>query len=77
MTISNTIRAAIQAATSTRRELSRISGVPESGISRFMAGAEIRSNNLDALAEALGIEARPAKPTSTRTATSRTTKGGK
>lgn len=59
MTITETLRAAANASTLSQAELARASGIPESGISRFLAGSGMRSENMDALAKVLGLELTP------------------
>jgi transcriptional regulator with XRE-family HTH domain len=54
--VSEQLRRAIQTCGLTRAELSRLSGVPESGLSRFAAGeGELRTGNVDRLCKALGL----------------------
>ena len=71
-TVSEALRRAIETCGMTRADLSRSSGVPESGISRFMAGeSELRTGNVDRLAAALGLTLTAAK----RQARAKSTKG--
>jgi DNA transposition AAA+ family ATPase len=87
MTITDTLRHAAKTCGMTQQELARASGVQESVVSRFLAGAGLRSGNMDALAKTLGLEltkrtegaagdggTKPRKPAS---ATTRRTKGGR
>ena len=54
--VSDQLREAIQQAGVTRYRLSKLSGVGEPVLSRFMAGTSLRSDSLDTLCEALGLE---------------------
>lgn len=54
--MSDELKRAIRKSGMTGLELSRRSGVPTSGLSRFMGGtAEMRSRNIDRLCRALGL----------------------
>ena len=55
MQVSERLRAAIQESGRTQADVARATGVTQSVISRFMAGDGLRSENLDALAEHLGL----------------------
>lgn len=59
MTVSEQLRAALESSGLPMRELAERSGVDESVLSRFRHGAGLRSENLDKLADALGLELRP------------------
>lgn len=52
--MSEQLRAAIKASGLTQAELSREARVPESVVSRFLAGAQLRSDNLDSICKVLG-----------------------
>jgi predicted transcriptional regulator len=54
--VSERLREAIRTCGMTQAELSRASGVPESGLFRFMIGQELRSTNIDRLCRTLGLE---------------------
>lgn len=54
--MSDTLKQAIRESGLSGLELSKKSGVPRSGVSRFMAGtAELRTTNVDRLCKALGL----------------------
>ena len=54
--MSETLKQAIRDSGLSGLELSKRSGVPASGVSRFMAGtAELRTANVDRLCKALGL----------------------
>ena len=55
-TVSERLRAAILNGNETRYALSKRSGIGESVLSKFMAGAELKLETVDRLAEALGLE---------------------
>jgi predicted transcriptional regulator len=55
-TVSETLRRSLDKCGMTPAEVSRTSGVAESVLSRFAAGAQLRSDNLDALCNVLGLE---------------------
>lgn len=55
-TVSERLRAAILKGNETRYALAKRSGIGESVLSKFMAGAELKSETVDRLAEALGME---------------------
>lgn len=55
--ISMVVRGALERSGQTPAEVSRETGIPESVLSRFRAGAYLRGANLDALAAHLGVEA--------------------
>ena len=46
----------VRASGMTMRELSRVSGVPVSSISRFLDGGELSGRSIDAIAAALNLE---------------------
>lgn len=50
------LRRSLENSGKTPAELSRASGIAESVLSRFAAGAQLRSDNLDALCDVLGLE---------------------
>ena len=54
-TFTNQIRRAINESGMTRYRIAKLSGVTEGTLSRFMAGALMRSDSLDALAPVLGL----------------------
>ncbi|XVJ59540.1 MAG: helix-turn-helix transcriptional regulator [Tepidisphaera sp.] len=55
-TVSDQLRQAIKASPLSRNQLAEQSGVPASGISRFMAGTELRTGNVDRLCVVLGLK---------------------
>lgn len=56
MTFSETLRRIIRECDLSRYELSKRTGVAQSVLSRFMAGLDINTNTIDALAKELGLE---------------------
>ena len=67
MEISNQLRAAIRKSGKSANVLAKESGVPQPTITRFLAGAEMRSNTIDKLAAYFGLELRSAaKPSAKR-----------
>ena len=66
MTVSETLRAAIQAALRngvTRYAIAKGARVDHSALSRFVAeGRDVRASTVDRLASYLGLELRPKKP---------------
>lgn len=60
-TVSDQLREAIMGCGMTQAELSRAAGVPESGLSRFMDGQELRTENVDRLCRTLGLALKPVK----------------
>ncbi len=59
-TVSEQLREAIKGSGLSQAELSRAAGVPESGLSRFMDGQELRIGNVDRLCRTLGLVLKPA-----------------
>lgn len=59
--LASQLRAAITASGRSQRELGKASGVRQQNISVFMAGKSLSVANLEALAAALGFEARLVK----------------
>ena len=52
-----TLRTALERCGQTRYAVSKATGIPESTLSRFVAGAKpLRGENIDKLAEYLGLE---------------------
>jgi predicted transcriptional regulator len=64
--LSDQLREAIRGCGMTRAELSRVADVPESGLSRFMDGQELRTGNVDKLCRTLGLALKPAKGRATK-----------
>jgi transcriptional regulator with XRE-family HTH domain len=58
MTFSDMLRRIIRESGITRYELSKRTGVTEGGLSRFMAGFDVTTRTIDALAKELGLGAR-------------------
>jgi hypothetical protein len=58
-TLSDTIREAIKTCGQSRYAISKTTGISQAALSRFIHGMPMRSNNLDTLAELLGLEVRP------------------
>lgn len=56
MTVSDQLRRAIKASGRTQLELAEASGVPTSGICRFLQGGELRTGNVDRLCSALRLK---------------------
>jgi hypothetical protein len=56
MTVSDQLRQAIKASGRTQLDLSKTSGVPSSGICRFLQGGELRTGNVDRLCLVLGLK---------------------
>lgn len=54
--VTDQLREAVNGAGTTRYRLSQISGVAEPVLCKFVAGAGLRSDSIDALCEALGLE---------------------
>lgn len=55
-TVSDQLRKAIETSGLSQNELARRSGVPVSGICRFLAGQELRTGNIDRLCHTLGLK---------------------
>jgi hypothetical protein len=55
MSVSNQLREAIRNCGMSANELSRVSGVPQPTITRFLNDGELRSNNVDKLAAYFGL----------------------
>lgn len=65
-TVTATLRAALERCGLTRYAVSKATGIPESTLSRFVAGGKpLRGENIDKLSEYLGL-ALTAKPTKAR-----------
>jgi transcriptional regulator with XRE-family HTH domain len=62
MDVSEQLRRAVKGCGMTQRELSRASGVVESQLSRFLAGGELRTRNVDRLCRVLGLVLKSNKP---------------
>ncbi|MBX3385381.1 MAG: helix-turn-helix transcriptional regulator [Phycisphaeraceae bacterium] len=59
-TVTDTLRAALEGCGQTRYAVSKATGIPESTLSRFVAGGKpLRGENIDKLSEYLGLELRP------------------
>jgi hypothetical protein len=56
MKVSDMLRRIIRESGLTRYELSKRTGVTEGGLSRFMAGFDVTTRTIDALAKELGLE---------------------
>lgn len=56
MKVSDMLRRIIRESGITRYELSKRTGVTEGGLSRFMAGFDVTTRTIDALAQELGLE---------------------
>ena len=56
MKVSDQLRRIIRESGITRYELSKRTGVPQGGLSRFMAGFDVTTRTMDALAKELGLE---------------------
>ena len=54
--VTEQLREAVIGAGMTRYRLSQLSGVAEPVLCKFVAGAGLRSDSIDALCEALGLE---------------------
>ena len=66
--MSELLRKAIRKSDLTAAELSRRSGVPESGISRFLNGDhQLRTENVDRLCHTLGLTLTRSRPKPRRT----------
>jgi hypothetical protein len=58
--LSEQLRAALENCGQTRYAVSKETGIPESTLSRFVAGGKpMRGENIDKLCEYLGLELRP------------------
>ena len=55
MPISDVIRQAIKTSDKSLNEVARDTGIPQSTISRFVLGADLRVSNVDKLAEYFGL----------------------
>lgn len=55
-TISDQLRAAIDGCGLTRYRIAQLTGVPESTLSRFMAGQPMKSDRIDRIAPVIGVE---------------------
>jgi hypothetical protein len=58
-TVSEQLRDALARCEATHYAISRATGIPQSVLSRFAGGAGLRSENLDRLAEYLGLVLTP------------------
>lgn len=56
MTLTDDIRKAVETCGMTRYRISQETGIPQSVLSRFMAGGGARSETLDTLADLLGLK---------------------
>ena len=55
-TVTATLRAALERCGQTRYEVSKATGIPQSTLSRFVAGGKpLRGENIDKLADYLGL----------------------
>lgn len=61
MTVSETLRRAIAKSGQTQYEIAKQTGVGKSILSRFMAGGQLHSGNLDTLANHLGLVLKSSK----------------
>jgi hypothetical protein len=59
MTVTDTLRRALNDCGASRAEVSRATGIVESSLSRFARGATLRGPHLDTLAEHLGLALLP------------------
>jgi hypothetical protein len=59
MTVTDTLRRALNECGASRAEVSRATGIGESVLSRFVGGATLTGANLDTLAEHLGLALLP------------------
>jgi len=57
--VSETLRLAIERSVHSRYALSKLSGVSESTLSKFMAGSDIRLDSVDRLCAVLELELKP------------------
>jgi hypothetical protein len=60
-TVSESLRAALEACGRTRYSVSKATGIPQSVLSRFAHGQPLRGDNLDKLADYLGLVLKPGK----------------
>jgi hypothetical protein len=58
-TVQQRLRHALETCGQTRYEVSKATGIPQSVLSRFVAGDNARGATIDALANYLGMELRP------------------
>jgi len=60
ISVTATLRAALEGCGQTRYAVSKETGIPESTLSRFVAGGKpLRGENIDKLSEYLGLELMP------------------
>lgn len=59
-TVTETLRKAMERSGQSRYVISKATGIPQSGLSRFAAGHTMRGDSIDVLARYLGLELRPA-----------------
>jgi hypothetical protein len=64
-TVTDTLRTALERCGESRYAVSKATGIPQSGLSRFAAGHTMRGDSIDVLAEYLGL-ALTAKPAARR-----------
>jgi hypothetical protein len=55
-TVTQTLRTALNTCGETRYMVSKATGIPESTLSRFVGGKPLRGENIDKLAEYLGLK---------------------
>lgn len=58
-TVTEDLRNALERSGQTRYAVSKATGIPQSGLSRFASGYSLRGENIDKLAEHLGLELKP------------------
>lgn len=58
MTISDQLRTALADSGLTQSQIAEASGVSQRAVSQFLAGYQVRSDTLDALADAVGMTAK-------------------
>ena len=60
-TVTEDLRNALEQSGESRYAVSKATGIPQSGLSRFANGYSLRGENIDKLAEHLGLELRPVR----------------